>query len=62
MDGDALVIETTALLPGHTYALEAADVEDGPWDAVQAGITSDKPARTTLTVPSATRQFYRLSE
>lgn len=58
--GGALSVQTTHLDPAHSYAIEAADSESGPFVAVQAGITVPSHQRATLTVKPAEKAVYRL--
>ncbi len=57
-----LTIETTAMKPGHVYVVEAADVEAGPFDVVQADLKVTKYTRSKITIPNATRRVYRFRE
>lgn len=57
--GGTLHVETTAMVPGKTYVIEAADAEAGPFAIVQDGLTVTKTSRKTFDVPNATRAFYR---
>lgn len=58
-ESGTLTIETTAMVPGRTYAIEAADDEDGPFDVVQGGLEVTLHTRSTFVVPDATRAVYR---
>jgi hypothetical protein len=55
-----LTITTTTLIPGKSYVLEGADVETGPFTTIQDNLTTAKYTKTVLSVPNATRAFYRL--
>lgn len=55
-----LRLTTTALSLLHSYAIEAADAPDGPWDPVTGDITIDHLHPALLVVPDAARSFYRL--
>jgi uncharacterized protein (TIGR03790 family) len=56
-----LTVETNSLIPARSYAIEAADAPDGPWDHVQdeAILVAQ---RATIEVLNATRAHYRLVE
>ena len=58
--GGALSVQTTHLDPAHSYAIEAADSESGPFVAVQSGITVPSHQRATLTVQPADKAVYRV--
>ena len=60
-DGTMLTVETNAVVPGETWAIEAADSEDGPWRMVQA-VTSDAWERQTIAFPHDGSAFYRLEQ
>jgi hypothetical protein len=47
------------MVPGRTYAIEAADAEDGPYEIVQADLMVERHTRATFVVPDASRSFYR---
>lgn len=59
-DGQRLTLSTTALIPGAQYAIEAGATESGPWLEQQAGITIDRPRRTTMEISAPDAGFYRL--
>jgi uncharacterized protein (TIGR03790 family) len=56
----ALEITTTALDPAHTYRIESADTEAGPFTPVQAGITLEYHQPLTLVVPPPLAAVYRV--
>ncbi len=56
----AIIIETTSLVPGQQYQIEAADQESGPFAVVQNGISVSALQTATLTIQNATRKVYRL--
>jgi hypothetical protein len=58
--GGALSVQTTHLDPSHSYAIEAADSESGPFVAVQPGITLPGHERATLTVQPTDKAVYRM--
>jgi uncharacterized protein (TIGR03790 family) len=58
----ALTIETTAMIPGHTYLIEAADSDAGPFTTVQDGLMVAKFQKATFTIPNADRTAYRFRE
>jgi uncharacterized protein (TIGR03790 family) len=55
----ALDIQTTTMLPGATYLVEAADSEAGPFVTVLDGLTVPKYQIASFSVPNATRHTYR---
>lgn len=57
-----LTIETTLMVPGQTYALEAATAEDGPWTPALAGLSVDQYRRETVVLEEAWSPWYRLVE
>ena len=57
-----LTIETTSMIPGHTYLIEAGDSPAGPFTPVQSALTVPKYQRATFTIPGADRQTYRFRE
>lgn len=59
VDGGALTIETTTMIPKHTYAIDAADSAAGPFDVVLGDLTVPKYQKATFTIPSASRAVYR---
>ncbi|HVY45061.1 MAG TPA: TIGR03790 family protein, partial [Minicystis sp.] len=61
-DGDTLTIETTAMVPGKTYVIEAADDANGPFTAVMSGLTVPAYQKATFTVKHANRAVYRFGE
>jgi uncharacterized protein (TIGR03790 family) len=61
-DDGSLTIETTAMIPGHTYTLEAGDSSDGPFTPVMANLTVAKYQISTFTIPNATAHTYRFRE
>lgn len=62
MEGDTLVLETTAMVPGRTYLIEAADQEEGPFTTVLDRLSVAKVQRARFEVPDATRAVYRFRE
>lgn len=61
-EGGKLTIETTAMVPGRLYLLEAADTEAGPFTAVQSGLSILKHQRFLIEIESATASVYRFRE
>ena len=57
-----LTIETTAMAPGRTYVIEAADSPAGPFTVVVGNLTVTRYTRSRFTVPNATRAVYRFRE
>jgi len=57
-----LTIETTAMVPGHMYLIEAADSVAGPFTTVMGNLTIPKYQKAKFDVPNATRQVYRFRE
>ncbi len=55
-----LTVTTTTLVPGTSYVLEGANAETGPFVAIQDNLTTAKYTKTVLSIPNATRAFYRL--
>ena len=61
VDG-ALTIETTTMIPGHTYVIEAGDSTAGPFTPVMSGLSVAKYQRKVFTIPGATARAYRFRE
>lgn len=61
-EGGALTIETTALVPGHKYLIEAADSAAGPFTTVLGDLSVPKYQRAKFTVEGARRHTYRFRE
>ena len=57
-----LTIETTTMIPGHKYLVEAADSSAGPFTTVQDNLSVTKYQKMTVTIPQATRHTYRFRE
>ncbi|CAN5470165.1 TIGR03790 family protein [soil metagenome] len=57
-----LTIETTAMIPGHTYVIEAADTSQGPFTQVLSNLSVAKYQISTFTIPDATAHTYRFRE
>jgi uncharacterized protein (TIGR03790 family) len=55
-----LSIGLTWLEPGKTYHIEVADSLDGPWEVVGDPVNVPRVTWTTIEVPGATRDYYRL--
>ena len=55
----ALTIETTVMLPGHTYVIEAGDSSNGPFTPVLSNLSVVKSQISTFTIPAATAHTYR---
>ncbi len=53
-------IETTTLVPGLVYRIEAGDSETGPFTTVQAGLSVPMYRRATFTIDHPDHAFYRL--
>lgn len=60
LEGAALTIETSHLVPGRTYVLEGADAEEGPYMIVGEPVSVAGPGLHTITVEPADRLVYRL--
>ena len=61
-ENGTLTIETTAMVPGRTYLIEAADSSAGPWTTVQSGLVVPRYKKSTFVVPNADRRAYRFRE
>lgn len=61
-EGGALTIETTTMVPGRRYLIEAADSAAGPFTTVQDELAVTRYTRTRFTLPDATRRTYRFRE
>jgi uncharacterized protein (TIGR03790 family) len=59
---DVLTIETTTLIPNHTYVIEAADTNAGPFATVQANVSVPKYQKTTFTIDHPDRVAYRIRD
>ena len=57
-----LTIETTTMIPGHKYVIEAADSSAGPFTTVQDNLSVAKYQKSSFTIPQATRRTYRFRE
>jgi uncharacterized protein (TIGR03790 family) len=58
---DVLTIETTTMIPGKMYRIEAADSPDGPFTTVQDGLMVTAYQKATFTIDHPDRATYRLS-
>ncbi len=58
-EADAILIETNAIAPGETWAIESADAEDGPWTFVMDASTEEW-RRSTVRVPRSDAAYLRL--
>ena len=58
----ALTIETTTMIPGHQYLIEAGDSAAGPFTTILADLTVAKYQRSSFTIPNATAHTYRFRE
>ena len=56
----ALTVETTALRPFWSYALEQADSPDGPWTAVLSDISVDNHKLASVVYEPVAAPYYRL--
>jgi hypothetical protein len=61
-EGGMLTIRTTALVPGKTYALGAAEDAAGPYTPVIEDITVPHLQITEIVLEDATAPFYELAE
>lgn len=61
-ENGTLTIETTAMIPGRTYLIEAADSSAGPWTTVLGGLVIPRYKKSTFVVPNADRRTYRFRE
>ncbi len=61
-EGSRLTIETTALVPGRKYVIEAADSAAGPFTTVLGDLSVPKYQRAKFTVEGAARHTYRFRE
>lgn len=57
-----LSIETTTMIPGHTYVIEAADAPEGPFTPVLADLAVPKYQKRTFTIPDAHAAAYRFRD
>jgi uncharacterized protein (TIGR03790 family) len=57
-----LTIDTTAMVPGHTYLVEAGDSASGPFTTVVGNLSVPKYQKVTITVKHATKKNYRFRE
>lgn len=57
-----LTIETTTMIPGKKYLIEAADSATGPFTTVQGDLSVPKYQKISFSVPNATRKTYRFRE
>ena len=60
--GGTLTIETTTMIPGHMYTIEAADSDAGPFTPVQSNLSVSKYGKASFSVPNANRATYRFRE
>ena len=61
-DGTDLVLQTTSLDPSLTYKIEVSDSPGGVFVTALGGITIPHHQLTTITVPNASGNVYRLVE
>jgi len=61
-EGGALSIETTTMIPGRMYVIEAGDSETGPFTPVMSGLSVTKYQKKTFTIPDATARAYRFRD
>ncbi|CAN5172358.1 hypothetical protein BH11MYX1_BH11MYX1_57600 [soil metagenome] len=54
-----LTIDTTTLVPGRMYRIEAADSPTGPFTTVRDGLSVPMYQRATFTIDQPDRPFYR---
>ena len=57
-----LTIDTTAMAPGHTYVIEAADSASGPFTAMLDNLSGPKYQRMTFVLKKASRKNYRFRQ
>lgn len=55
-----ITIETNAIRPGESWAVQTAESEEGPW-TTQMEVTVDTHARQTITAPRTAAAFVRLT-
>jgi uncharacterized protein (TIGR03790 family) len=58
----ALTIETTTMIPGHHYVIEAGDSAAGPFTPVLSDLTVTTYQRSSFTIPAAAARTYRFRE
>jgi uncharacterized protein (TIGR03790 family) len=58
---DVLTIETTTMVPGKIYRIEAADSPEGVFTTVRDGLTVAAYQRATFTIDHPDRATYRIS-
>jgi uncharacterized protein (TIGR03790 family) len=57
-----LTIDTTVMVPGHMYLIEAGDSASGPFTTVMDSLSVMKYQKSTFTLKKATRKTYRFRE
>jgi len=57
-----LTIETTTMIPGHKYVIEAADSSAGPFTTVLDNLSVSKYQKMSFAIPQATQRTYRFRE
>ncbi|MFT3840729.1 MAG: TIGR03790 family protein [Myxococcaceae bacterium] len=60
LDGGALTMRTTALEPGVSYVIQAADQEEGPWVDLDAGVSVSSRGVNAVSVVPDGHALYRL--
>lgn len=58
---DDITIETNAIRPGETWAVQTSESEDGPW-TTQMEVTAEVDARQTIVAPRTAAAFVRLTK
>lgn len=61
-ENGTLTLETTTMVPGKKYLIEAADSAAGPFTTVLADLVVPRYTRSKFTIPSADRRTYRFRE
>ncbi len=60
IDADSITIETNAIRPGESWAVQSAESRDGPWTTVLE-VSADLHARQTIVAPRTGTPFVRLT-
>ncbi len=58
----SLTIDTTAMMPGHMYVIEASDSASGPFTTVMDNLSVPQYQRMSFVVNNAHRKNYRFRE
>jgi uncharacterized protein (TIGR03790 family) len=61
-ENGTLTIETSTMIPGHKYLVEAGASSEGPFTTVQGALSAPKYQKMSITIPNATQRAYRFRE